>query len=90
MKRYFLLVPALVLAAPLSAQSENTAETAETGNADDPMQKIKCRRLAVTGSLVKRQKVCRTLAQWADIGRNGNKQANDIVDQANQGHTRGN
>ncbi len=52
-------------------------------------QKIKCRRLTVTGSLVKRKKICRTVAEWKEISQAGNRSARTIVDHANQGSTSG-
>ena len=64
--------PALVQAQEDQQAVSESAEASErTAAADDSTQKaqlddqkIKCRKLEVTGSLVKREKVCKTIAGW--------------------------
>ncbi|WP_164115526.1 hypothetical protein [Sphingorhabdus sp. Alg239-R122] len=90
---------AALICAPASA-GENKAESTENkaavateakANAKDKPadSKIKCRKLEVTGSLVKRRKICRTIAEWREISRAGNRAARTMVDHANQGTTNG-
>lgn len=61
-----------------SAAFAKEAAAADDANADD--NKIKCRKIAVTGSLVKKSKVCRTVAEWRIISDKGNQNARDIIE----------
>ena len=75
--RHWILVSALLvspLTTPAFADNGTTAPAAT-----DPDQKIKCRRVEVTGSLLKKGKVCRTVAEWKVIMENGNRVARAIV-----------
>jgi hypothetical protein len=49
--------------------------------ATDPDQKIKCRKVEVTGSLLKKGKVCRTAAEWRRIVESGNRTARAVVEE---------
>lgn len=51
--------------------------------AADPDQAIKCRKVEVTGSLVKKGKVCKTIAEWKEIQANGNRTARLIAESGN-------
>ena len=51
--------------------------------ASDPDQAIKCRKVEVTGSLLKKGKVCRTIAEWKKIQANGNRTARAIAESGN-------
>lgn len=79
-------VPTIAFAQGAEGSSEDTEASAKE---NDPSQRIKCKRFAVTGSLIKKQKVCRTVAEWREITQNGNRYAKDILDTANQGTTNG-
>ena len=68
----------LFLIAPATAKNEGVA-AAQSQNAD-PDQKIKCRRVNVTGSLVKKGRVCKTVAEWRAIMDNGNYNARKLVE----------
>ena len=46
--------------------------SASSGDAD---QKVKCRKVEVTGSLVRKGKVCRTIAEWKRLQQLGNDAA---------------
>ena len=70
-----IAMTASLLAAPVYA-GENT----KTSAAADPDQAIKCRKVEVTGSLVKKGKVCKTIAEWKEIQSNGNRTARAIAD----------
>ena len=79
--RVFILAVALTTslsAAPVLAGNEQAkpVKTAST----DPDQAIKCRKVEVTGSLVKKGKVCKTVAEWKEIQANGNRTARAIVE----------
>jgi hypothetical protein len=51
-----------------------------TTAASDPDQAIKCRKVEVTGSLVRKGKVCKTVAEWKAIQDNGNRTARAIAE----------
>lgn len=61
---------------PCSANSQPSTPNA----AADPDQKIKCRKIQVTGSLVKKGKVCKTVAEWRSIAENNNYLARKMVE----------
>lgn len=67
-----------VSVAPASAKNEGTM-VPESQTAD-PDQKIKCRRVDVTGSLVKKGRVCKTIAEWRSIIGNSNELARKMVE----------
>jgi hypothetical protein len=64
---------------PANASSE-TVKPATTAAAD-PDQAIKCRKVEVTGSLLKKGKVCRTIAEWKRIQESGNRTARAVVEE---------
>lgn len=78
--RHFIVGIALTASlsiAPAFAYSE-PAKAAE--QATDPDQVIKCRKVEVTGSLVKKGRVCKTIAEWKEIQSNGNRTARMIAE----------
>lgn len=77
------IIFATVLAAafavvPVSANTEGGKSTPTAST--DPDQKIKCRKVEVSGSLIKKGRVCRTVAEWKTIQNNGNRTARAIVE----------
>lgn len=80
MRHIFL---AMVLAGSLSAAPVFANEGTNTTAASDPDQVIKCRKVEVTGSLLKKGKVCRTIAEWKKIQANGNRTARAIAESGN-------
>jgi hypothetical protein len=48
--------------------------------AEDHPYRITCRTIKQTGSLVKRGRACRTVAQWNGLDADGNDHARAIVD----------
>ncbi len=68
----------LVSVAPVAANNEPATATAAP--AADPDQKIKCRKIEVTGSIVKKGKVCRTLAEWRATQESHNSAARRMVE----------
>ena len=75
----------IVLGIALSASLAASPAFAEQGTAQpaasDPDQAIKCRRVDVTGSMIKKGKVCRTVAEWRRIVENGNRTARAVVEE---------
>ncbi len=79
--RVFVLALALTtsLSAPPAFAANENAKPVKTASAD-PDQAIKCRKVEVTGSLVKKGRVCKTVAEWKQIQANGNRTARAIVE----------
>lgn len=74
----FATVPALAF-----TQAADTAPVTETQASDDPSDpdnRVRCRRVEVTGSLVKRGRVCRTVREWRTISENGNYNARKMIE----------
>lgn len=69
-----LLLTALLQAATLPAAA-----------AADPNQEVKCRRVEVTGSIVRKERVCKTKAEWQRVNEHGNSFARALVDQSRSG-----
>lgn len=70
---------AVALTASLLAAPAFANGAADKPAVSDPEQTIKCRRVDLTGSHVKRGKVCKTLAEWKRIIDNGNRTARAVV-----------
>lgn len=77
------IILATLLTASLSVTPAFANESANTAAASDPDQAIKCRKVEVTGSLLKKGKVCRTIAEWKKIQANGNRTARAIAESGN-------
>ena len=78
--RQFIFAAALVsltAIVPMSAHGQNTVAAPKSDL--DPDQAIKCRRVDITGSHVKKGKVCKTIAEWKRIIENGNRTARAVV-----------
>jgi len=76
-----------IVAAFLAGVPANIAFAAESDlevkrNANDP-DTIRCRKIEVTGSLIRKEKVCKTNAEWAKIAEQGNRNARDTVNSGN-------
>jgi hypothetical protein len=74
---------AIALTASLSVVPAFANEGTNKPAASDPDQAIKCRKVEVTGSLVKKGKVCKTIAEWKQIQANGNRTARAIAESGN-------
>jgi len=66
--------------APVQLSGTDKAANAPTDKVSDPDQAITCRTVRVTGSLVKKGKVCKTLAQWRVMTDSGNDLARRLVE----------
>jgi hypothetical protein len=40
---------------------------------------MRCRKFAVIGSLVKKERICKTNAEWAKLAENGNREADSFI-----------
>lgn len=69
---------AMAQAAPANA---TPAAPATPANPDDV---IRCRSMEVTGSLARRERVCKTVGEWRRLADRGNDTAREIID-----HSRG-
>lgn len=66
------------LALPLSVAAQAAPEE-DKQQADDD-NKIRCKRMQVTGSLARKPKVCKTVAEWRELSEKGNRNARDIIE----------
>lgn len=68
--------------APATAMASEGTRAAKVSNdtASDADQAIRCRSVRVTGSLVKKGKVCKTLAEWRRMTDSGNDLARRLVE----------
>lgn len=74
--------------APAPAPAQAAATASETGksvkSSSDTVsgadQSIRCRKVEVTGSLVKKGRVCKTLAEWRQITESSNDLARKMVE----------
>lgn len=88
-----LLGVAMAVALPVSAQEVENAEKAKAEAEAEAKAKpkkitdrqhpdyIRCRRERVIGSLAKRRKICMTNREWKMIANEGNRGANELVDE---------
>ena len=66
-----------------------TSALAETKKIGDPLDKVRCKRLAETGSLAKVTKICRTERQWREIRDAGRNETRQMLDAAGSNRTSG-
>jgi hypothetical protein len=82
-KKLFLVASSvmLILAQGLNAEPTIDREIVVTGhNGVATTEKVKCRWLEVTGSLVKKGYVCKTAADWKRIRENHNAVARSMIE----------
>lgn len=87
-----LAAPALGQSADAPASKMKPSEIAahNVGKQPADAEFISCRRTEVTGSLVKKLRVCRTTAEWAAVSDSGNRNAREYVEQVGRAGTAGN
>lgn len=84
----------LLFVAALAAGPASTADTAQSTDATDTLQsvdkgevdpksEVKCKRLSVTGSRVRRIKVCKTIAEWESEEELNRSAAKNTIDRGN-------
>ncbi len=78
----------LAIAAPALAQTTpatpppatDSATPAAPATAPNPDDQIRCRRMAVTGSLARFERVCKTVGEWRRLAQNGNDAARATIE----------
>lgn len=82
--RLFLMAAVLALSPATAAQAASGGKSdaeakpvAATAVSDDDKE---CRRNAITGSLVRKARVCKSRAEWRRLDAEGNDGARDIID----------
>lgn len=80
--RHTLLVAALAVCAVPALAAEPAKSMVEPQNtgASAESQKVLCKKIAETGSLVKRTKVCLTRAQWNRSAENNRRYGEQLQD----------
>lgn len=75
-----MAVSAVFVALMLAEAAASTPPAAKPVFVPDgrPEDKITCRRILETGSLIKGQKVCHTRAEWAKLADLGRRDAEDL------------
>jgi hypothetical protein len=74
-----ILTAGLIFASAATAEpvtQQPTEKTAEPTGDD----RIKCRRLSVTGSLTQKVKTCRSIAEWRRLREGNSEYARDLQD----------
>ena len=72
------LSPLLLLAIAAPALAQTTPATpppaapAAPASAPNPDDQVRCRRMAVTGSIARFERVCKTVGEWRRLAQNGN------------------
>lgn len=79
-----LIVLGLLAAAPAAAQETPAAAPAAKLDPKGP-DAIRCRKLDVTGSLVKKEKVCKTNAEWNRISEQQRRDGGDLIERSRAG-----
>jgi len=83
-----LLPLAVLLLAPVGTSALSQAPASDTSSANeaepaapaDDSTKIKCRSISITGSLAKKERVCKTIAEWRRLREAGSDAARAFVD----------
>jgi hypothetical protein len=76
-----IAIIAIAPVAPISAQSTAPAASTSAAPDNDADQQIRCRRIAITGSLVRRERMCKTVAEWRRLSDRGNEVARAQLDE---------
>ena len=67
-----------VLAMPAMAEDKPAMDR------NDP-NAVRCKRMAMTGSLVRKERTCRTNAEWKKISEQQNRDADDLITRSRSG-----
>lgn len=80
MKTAALLTLLALLVAPVTPALADTTTGTDATKLDpkDPNY-LRCRKIAVTGSLVKKERICKTNAEWAKAQEDAQKNADDLI-----------
>lgn len=77
------IVQVAVVAALLSSAAA-MAEQSGKPDRNDP-NAVRCRSIKVTGSLVKRERICRTNAEWRTSSDRENRDAENLIERSRSG-----
>lgn len=75
-----LIIASGLFAIALPAMAEDKPKL----DRNDP-NATRCKRLAVTGSLVRKERVCRTNAEWRATSEQQNRDADDLITRSRAG-----
>jgi len=73
----------LSASAPLAAADSETQTASSIAAAVNSDDKMRCRRIAETGSLVKGHKVCKAVGEWRRLSERGNDRAREYLGTGN-------
>ena len=79
--RFFVLpiaTCAIAVVSPALAQEQPKIDR------NDP-NAVRCKKLEITGSLVRKTRICKTNAQWREIGDQQNRDADDLIMRSRSG-----
>lgn len=74
MRMLTAIIASSLLATAMPALSEEKPKL----DRSDP-NAVRCKRLAVTGSLVRKERICKTNAEWRAISEQQNRDADDLI-----------
>lgn len=78
MMKAMLASSLFVLAMPAMAEDKPAMDR------NDP-NAVRCKRMAMTGSLVRKERTCRTNAEWKKISEQQNRDADDLITRSRSG-----
>lgn len=78
------VVKALILSGLCVAALPALAQEQPKLDRNDP-NATRCKRLSVTGSLVRKERVCKTNAEWRAISEQQNRDADDLITRSRAG-----
>lgn len=73
-----IAAPALAQTTPVTPPPATTS--AVPASAPNPDDQIRCRRMAVTGSIARFERVCKTVGEWRRLAQNGNDAARATIE----------
>jgi hypothetical protein len=81
-----LFIPLAALLLPVAPLLADTVPPAAATKLDprDP-NAVKCRRLEATGSLIRKERVCKTNAEWRAISEQQNRDADNLIERSRAG-----
>lgn len=78
------VLKSLIATGLLTAALPAIAQEQPKMDRNDP-NAVRCKRLEVTGSLVRRERICKTNAQWRAISEQQNRDADDLISRSRAG-----
>jgi len=78
------VIKAVIAAATVIMALPALAQEAPKMDRNDP-NAVRCKSFQVTGSLVKKERVCKTNAEWRKISEQQNRDADDLITRSRSG-----